>query len=648
MCGIIGIYHYNSKEPANRLALEKATTVLEHRGPDEFGYFFDNQNGLAFGHRRLSIIDLSTGKQPLYNEDGSIVLVCNGEIYNFPELYDKLTSFGHRFKTKSDNEAIIHLYETYGLDCVNHLNGMFAFALWDSNKKQLFLARDRMGVKPLYFALQNNSFYFASEIKGLLALPEIKRELNLDALNKYLTYENIPSPHSIIKNIYKLEAGQILTLHNGQIRTEKYWDLPLDEPKLNISEEEASEELERLFAKAVQRRLLSDVPVGVFLSGGIDSSLVAKFVSDIAPDKVKTFSIGFHEKSFDESKIAMRFAKEIGSEHNQNMFDSKECLKLIPNICNLVDEPLSDASILPTYFLSHFASRQVKVCLGGDGPDELLAGYQIFPVHKLIGLYDVLPRELKKLIMHTARNMPARETYLSVPFALKQFLRGAGISSEIRLFIWIGAYLENEKKLLLNKDIQSKIQTNTFDVIGNYLSNRFIPGETDRLLYLISKIYLSDDILVKVDRASMATGLEVRAPFLDYTIQEFAARLPYEYKLSRIITKYILKKMASKHLPRYITHKKKQGFAIPMTKWLKHELKDILLHYTSKEYIENQGIFQHDFISTLVQNHLSEKWDNKKLLWNLLVFQLWYDQYKPAIPNESSTTSGTSKILSAN
>lgn len=631
MCGIAGIYNYTSKTPVDRKVFEDATTVIHHRGPDEFGYFYDDMSGISLGSRRLSIIDLSTGKQPLYNEDNSIVLVGNGEIYNFPELFDKLISQGHKFKTRSDNEAIIHLYETYGLDCVKHLNGMFAFALWDKNKKLLFLARDRMGVKPLYYGLQNSSIYFASEIKALLSIPQIKRELNLDALNKYLSFENVPSPHSMIKNIFKLEAGHILIVQNGQIKKEQYWDLPLDLPKLKISEDEAVEELENLFRGAVKRRLLSDVPLGVFLSGGIDSSLVAKFMTDVSGEKIRTFSIGFHEKSFDESKIAMRFAKELGSEHNQFLFDSKECLKLIPNIANLVDEPMSDASILPTYFLSNFASKQLKVCLGGDGGDELFAGYQIFPVHKLIGLYDILPREFKKLLLSFANRMPPRETYLSFPFVLKQFLRGAGMSTDIRMFTWMGAYLDNEKRQLIKPDIYSNIQNNTYEDIRNYLSKKSISTDEDRMLYLISKIYLTDDILVKVDRASMATSLEVRAPFLDYTIQEFVAQLPYEFKLSRLTSKYLLKKMAKRHLPEYILKKRKQGFAIPVTKWLKHELKDTLLHYTSKNYIENQGLFQHDFIDKIVQNHLNEKWDNKKLLWNLLVFQLWYEKYKPTV-----------------
>lgn len=631
MCGIVGIYNYTDKEPVNKYVLENANMVIYHRGPDEFGFYVDDENGIGLGSRRLSIIDLATGKQPLYNEDNSISLICNGEIYNFPELYDKLISLGHKFKTRSDCESIIHLYETYGTKCVDHLNGMFAFALWDKNKKLLFLARDRMGVKPLYYALQNNSFYFASEIKALLSIPTIKRELDLQALNKYLTFENIPSPHSIIKNIFKLEAGYILTIQNSQIKKEQYWDLPLDLPKLKITEEDAISEIERLFSESVKRRLLSDVPLGVFLSGGIDSSLVAKFIADSSSEKIRTFSIGFHEKSFDESKIAMRFAKELGSEHNQFLFDSKECLKLIPNIANLVDEPLSDASILPTYFLSNFASKQVKVCLGGDGGDELFAGYQIFPVHKLIGLYDFLPREVKKLILSLAQKIPPRETYLSFPFALKQFLRGVGLSNEIRMFVWIGAYLDSEKKKLLNPEILSQIETNTFENITNYLSKKFVSTDVDRMLYLTSKLYLTDDILVKVDRASMATSLEVRAPFLDYTLQEFCAQLPYEFKLSRLVTKYILKKMAEKHIPSYIIWKKKQGFAIPVTKWLKHELKDILLTYTSKSYIENQGLFQYDFVEKLVQNHLTEKWDNKKLLWNLLVFQLWYEKYKPTL-----------------
>lgn len=631
MCGIVGIYNYTNKEPVNKQVLENANTVIYHRGPDEFGLYFDDENGIGLGSRRLSIIDLATGKQPLYNEDNLISLVCNGEIYNFPELYEKLISLGHKFKTRSDCEAIIHLYETYGTRCVDYLNGMFAFALWDKNKRLLFLARDRMGVKPLYYALQNNSFYFASEIKALLSIPSIKRGLDLHALNKYLTFENIPSPHSIIKNIYKLEAGHILIVQNGQIKKDRYWDLPLDLPKLKITEEEAISEIERLFAQAVKRRLLSDVPLGVFLSGGIDSSLVAKFMAESSSEKIRTFSIGFHEKSFDESRIAMRFAKELGSEHNQFLFDSKECLKLIPNIANLVDEPLSDASILPTYFLSNFASKQVKVCLGGDGGDEMFAGYQIFPVHKLIGLYDFLPREFKQFILSMAQKLPPRETYLSFPFALKQFLRGVGLSNEIRMFVWMGAYLDSEKRKLLNPDILSQIDTNTFESITNYLSKKFIETDVDRILYLTSKLYLTDDILVKVDRASMATSLEVRAPFLDYTLQEFCAQLPYEFKLSRLVTKYVLKKMAKKHIPDYIIWKKKQGFAIPVTKWLKHELKDILLTYTSKSYIENQGLFQYEFVEKLVQNHLTEKWDNKKLLWNLLVFQLWYEKYKPAI-----------------
>ena len=634
MCGIIGIYNYTSKEPVNKTVFEKAADAIYHRGPDEYGYFYDDKDGLSLGSRRLSIIDLSTGKQPLYNEDNSIALVGNGEIYNFPELYDRIIAAGHKPKTRSDNEAIIHLYEMYGTKCVEHLNGMFAFALWDSNKKLLFLARDRMGVKPLYYSLQNNSLCFSSELKGLLALPFIKRELNIDALGKYLSFENVPSPHSIIGGIYKLEAGHILTIHDGNIKKQQYWDLPLDAPKLKITEDEAINEIERLFRESVKRRLLSDVPLGVFLSGGIDSSLVAKFMADLSPEKIRTFSIGFHEKSFDESKIAMRFAKELNSEHNQFLFDSKECLKLIPNIANLVDEPMSDSSILPTYFLSNFASKQLKVCLGGDGGDELFAGYQIFPVHKVVGLYDLLPREMKRMILHFANKMPPRETYLSFPFALKQFLRGAGMSNEIRMFVWMGAYLDSEKRKLLTPEVYSNINSNSFEIISNYLGKKFVHTDVDRMLYLISKIYLTDDILVKVDRASMATSLEVRAPFLDYTLQEFVAKLPYEFKLSRLVSKYILKKMATRHIPSYIINKRKQGFAIPMTKWLKNELKDILLSYTSKSYIENQGIFQYDFVEKLVQNHLSEKWDNKKLLWNLLVFQMWYEKYKPTIGSQ--------------
>lgn len=643
MCGITGIYNFTSLEPVNKKVLETATSALLHRGPDEGGYFFDDKNGVGLGHRRLSIVDLTTGKQPLFNEDSSIALVGNGEIYNFPDLYESLIKQGHKFRTKSDNEAIIHLYETYGIDCVKHMNGMFAFALWDQNKKRLLLARDRMGVKPLYYALQNNSIYFSSELKGLLAIPELKKDLNLEALNKYLTFENVPSPHCMIKNIYKLEPGKVLTVENREVKISSYWDIGLDTPKLKITEEEALEELERLFGEAVKRRLMSDVPLGVFLSGGIDSSLVAKFMTYYSSDPIRTFSIGFEEKSFDESKIATRFAKEIGSNHNQFTFDSKECLKLIPNMADLVDEPMSDASILPTYFLSNFASKQLKVCLGGDGGDELFAGYQIFPVHRMIGLYNVLPREIKNLVLFGANGLPTRETYLSFPFALKQFLRGVGMSNEIRMFVWMGAHLDSEKEMLLNPDIHSHIKENTFADINNHLRNKFISTDEDRMLYLISKIYLSDDILFKVDRASMATSLEVRAPFLDYTIQDFAAQLPYDLKLNRLTSKYILKKMAEKHIPKWIIYKKKQGFAIPTTKWLKHELKDTLLHYTSKDYIDKQGLFQFDFIDRLVKNHLEEKWDNKKLLWNLLVFQLWYEKNKPSIG--SLSTANNQKAL---
>lgn len=629
MCGITGYFG-----EGNEGILRKMTCSLEHRGPDDQGLYIEGNLGL--GHRRLSIIDLKTGHQPVFNEDRTTVLIFNGEIYNFQELRKELINKGHKFYTQTDTETIVHLYEEKGESFLKELNGMFALALWDKKKSKLILARDRLGQKPLYYSLSGNSLIFGSELKSILEYSYIEKELDYESLAKYLIYEYVPAPHSILKNIYKLGPGEYLTYKDDKIEVRKYWDIEFNLKSESQDFKLTLKELDRKLEEAIKIRLVSDVPLGVFLSGGIDSSSIAYYAQKNSSQKIKTFSIGFTDKSFDESKYARQAAKFLGTEHYEQVLEPKDCLELIPQTADFLDEPLADASIIPTYLLSRFTREKVTVALSGDGGDELLMGYPTFQAHKLAGFYQKIPLFLRnKGINSFVNNLPASLNNISFDFKLKRFISGFAMPAgrqeyppEIRNQIWLGSFDPRQFKNLLAPQIYQEIQPNShFEDIDNYL--KIVKGEQleNRLIYLYLKNYLQDDILNKTDRASMANSLEVRAPFLDYNLVEFINSLPSNYKLRGWQTKYILKELMKDKLPKNIVCRSKKGFGMPVAKWIRNDLKEFVLELLEEKKIKNQGIFNYIYIKQLLQEHFSGRKDNRKLIWTLIVFQMWSEKW---------------------
>ena len=629
MCGICGIANYTETEAVEERLLIAMRDTLTHRGPDDSGLFIDGRVGL--GHRRLSIIDLSTGVQPIHNEDSSCWIVFNGEIYNYRALRKELEQAGHRFYTNTDTEILLHLYEQEGEKMLQKLNGMFAFCVWDRQQQTLFLARDRLGKKPLYYTLNSSAFLFGSELKALLRHPSVSREIDLFSLSKYLTYEYVPAPHTMIKHVQKLEPGHSLTyrVQSHDLTIKQYWDIPISEDAIAyLSEESYVEELLQLLRESVRDRLLSsDVPVGIFLSGGLDSSTVAALACEVS-QRVNTFTIGFDEPSFDESRYANQVADILGTDHHVDVLDIRKAHTLLPDIMNYLDEPIGDASIIPTYLLSRFTAQHVKVALGGDGGDELFAGYPTFQALRMIHYYNVFPPEIRNIFHRLAAKLPVSHTNVSFDFKIKQLLRGTGVSHEIMFFRWMGSFNEREKKALFHPDILSTIaHENPYDDLLDYVRKSNLYETFERVLYLMTKLYLQDDILVKVDRATMANSLEARAPFLDTRFVEFAAKLPTQYKLHRLTTKYLLKKAALKVLPKQIVHRKKKGFGIPVAKWICEDMKGMFLHYLSQDRLKRDGLFQYPFIEQLLYEHWARKKDNRKLLWTLLIFQMWKERW---------------------
>jgi asparagine synthase (glutamine-hydrolysing) len=627
MCGICGVIEYH--RPIDRDVLMRMNNAMWHRGPDDGNFYVEDANGrgasVGLGMRRLAIIDLSGGRQPMCNEDESIWIVFNGEIYNFLDLRPELEARGHVFRTNSDTEAIVHLYEDYGPDCVQHLNGMFAFAIWDSKKQTLFIARDRMGKKPMYYIDTGEQFLFASEVKVLLQHPNCPRELDAEALSKYLAYEYVPSPRCIFKGIYKLPAAHSLTWKDGRVSVRRYWDLSFSENNPIKSEDEYADELRARLKEAVRLRLISDVPLGVFLSGGIDSSSVVAMMSEIVPpSQIKTFSIGFEDKSFDESTYARTVANFYGTDHREQILKPQTMLDILPQVGSFMDEPFADASIIPTYLLSKFTREYVTVALGGDGGDELFAGYPTFVAHRMAQFYKVPRFVHERVIAPMAARLPVNTSNISFDFKVKQFLRGMTYRPEIRNQVWLGAFTPTEQRELLNG---AAVATDPYEDIDAAEQNCDSRDLLERMIYLYCKFYLQDDILVKVDRASMACSLEARAPMLDYTFVEFVNTIPVHLKLNGLKTKYILKKAMRDKLPPDIATRGKKGFGIPVAKWFKTDLKELVLDTFAESRIQQQGIFHAPTIARLLDEHFRGVKDNRKPLWTLFMFQMWHENY---------------------
>ena len=599
---------------------------MTHRGPDSEGLLVSN--GAALGMRRLAIIDLVTGEQPAFNEDKSVAVILNGEIYNYREIRRQLERRGHSFASQSDTEVLPHLYEEYADEMVQHLNGMFAFALWDSKRRRLLIARDRFGEKPLYWGVFDNTLLFASEPKVLLAHPSVKSSLNLQALRQYLSFDYVPAPLTIYQGINKLPAAHTLTLDNGKVEMHSYWCLSYKTSQPPPSEAEAAEHLLELLAESVRLRLVSDVPLGVLLSGGVDSSTVAALAVRASSEAVKTFSISFAEASFDESSYARAVAKFLGTDHHEERLSANLAANLVSEIGSWMDEPFSDPSLVPTYLLSRFTRKHVTVALGGDGGDELFAGYPMYRGHRWAANYAKIPNALRAGIIEPLVGMlPVKTRNLSFDYKATRFVTGAKYDPVARHHIWFGSFNPAEQKLLLTPEV---LHTTDADI---YREARTMVAECDstdlveQMQSLDTRLYLAEDILTKVDRASMAVSLEVRAPFLDPRVAEFAASLPASYKLRGRKTKYILKRAIKGHLPPFVTRRGKKGFGVPVAEWLKGKLRPLARDLLSPERVRKAGVFNAEYVTKLQDEHERGVANHRKLLWTLLMFELWHESF---------------------
>jgi len=625
MCGICGVA---GGEPAEgRELVGRMCAAMAHRGPDDDGSI--HREGVTFGIRRLSIIDVEGGHQPIRNEDSTIWVVQNGEIYNHLELRKVLVAAGHRFATQSDTEALVHGYEEWGEAIVERLNGMFAFAVLDLRRGRVLLARDRMGIKPLHYAVDGRRLVFASELKALLCDPRLRRELDPVAIDEYLALEYVPSPRSMVRGISKLPPAHTLEwwLGSGIHRLHRYWSPTLGEeeaPPRKPRLEELCEELRQVLRESVRKELISDVPLGVFLSGGIDSSAVTAMMSQLGGD-VKSFSVGFADRSFDESRYARKVANHLGTEHHELTLEPTMLLDLIPKLPVLLDEPLGDASIIPTYLLSAFTRGHVKVALGGDGGDELFAGYPTVQAHRLAGYYNRAPRLLRRgLIEPVVRRLPVSRDNLSFDFRAKRFVSGASYPLPERHQRWMGSFAAEERTALLSEEMR------------DHLSSAHMPADHDaarpreplnQVLLMDMRLYLENDILVKLDRASMMASLEGRVPLLNNDFVEYATRLPLDMKLRGLRSKFVFKRALRGLLPNSILNRPKKGFGIPVANWFRGPLKEQMLSVLSPERVARKGFFDPAAVGALVGDHLSGRRDNRKQLWTLFVFELWHDGY---------------------
>lgn len=624
MCGICGVTFFDKDRRVTEKEIQSMCDEMYHRGPDDEGWYI--KENTAIGIRRLSIIDLVTGHQPVSNEDGSVWVACNGEIYNHLELRQELEKKGHRFKTRTDTEAILHAYEEYGEDCPKKLNGMFGFVIYDHKNKSLFLSRDRLGIKPLYYYYDSKRFAFGSELKSILQIEEIPRNIDLMALDIFMTFEYIPSPYSIFQNISKLPPGHSLLLRDGKISIKKYWDLEFDEKQ--VEEKELCEQLVALLQDAVKIRLMSDVPVGAFLSGGIDSSSVVALMSRVMSQPVKTFSIGFKEASYNETNYAQAIAEIFNTEHHEFIIEPN-VLELTEKLIGHLDEPFGDFSIFPTYLVSEMARKYVTVTLSGDGGDELFAGYDSYIANKVARLYGRLPKFVRGSTVNSILSgISPTKKKKGLINRTKRFVEGLQLSEELQHIRWMIFLQENEKSRLYSEDYQNSLtSTNSYDFILNYFQSVKTSDEVNRQLYVDIKSYLVDDILVKVDRMSMANSLEARVPFLDHRLVEFTATIPSRFKLRGMKTKAILKKAMKNILPPEILNRGKEGFSIPIKNWLKDELRPLMMEVLDPQKIKREGFFSPAYVQQLMEEHLSGAENHSHRLWAMMVFGIWQDIY---------------------
>src|SRR3984893_2383736 len=632
MCGICGVAGDGAAGAAGGTDLvRRMCQAMVHRGPDDEGSL--HLDGVTLGMRRLSIIDVEGGHQPIHNEDSTVWVVQNGEIHNHMGLPEQLTAAGHSFSTQSDTEVLVHGYEQWGEGMLERLNGMFAFALLDRPRGRLLLARDRLGIKPLHYAIDGRRLVFASELKALLCDPALRKGIDPLALDQYLALEFVPSPGCIVRGISKLPPAHTLTwsLSDSSHSLRRYWSPDLgdggrESPARTLDEH--CDDLRAVLRESVRKELISDVPLGVFLSGGIDSSAVAAMMARLGGD-VKSFSVGFAERSFDEAPYAREVARHLGTEHREMNLEPAMLLDLIPRLPTLLDEPLGDASIIPTYLLSAFTRRHVKVALGGDGGDELFAGYPTMRAHRLAGYYRRTPRLLReRLVGPVVRRRPVSRANLSCDFRATRFVSGAHHPVVERHQRWMGSFAPEERSALLSGDMHGQLEANgRHDPTAEVLSESGLRHPLNQVLLMDMRLYLENDILVKLDRASMMASLEGRVPLLNNDFVEYATRLPLDLKLRGLRSKFLFKRALRGILPDSILRRPKKGFGIPVAHWFRGPLKEQLLSVLSPEGIARKGFFEPAAVAGLIDDHLKGRRDNRKQLWTLFVFDLWHDGY---------------------
>ncbi len=631
MCGIAGIWDFKSQNQNGRdinpKILEQMNQVQVHRGPDDGGYFFDA--GIALAHRRLSIIDISTGQQPLYSQDKSVVIVFNGEIYNFQEIRNRLIQKGHKFQTHSDTEVIVCAWQEWGKACVEQLRGMFAFAIWDTKKKCLFIARDRLGIKPLYYAwLNNGQFIFGSELKVLMAHPEFKKELDFYATEEYFALGYIPEPRTIYKNVFKLSPGYTLTLAPGDSKEQltQYWDIPF-KPLPVMSEQEVSEELIQRLKEAVDIRMISEVPLGAFLSGGVDSSAVVALMAELQNDPVNTCAIGFDVKAFNESQYAAQVAEQYHTNHHLDTVDAED-FSLIDKLANLYDEPYADSSAMPTYRVCQLARKRVTVALSGDGGDETFAGYRRYRWHmNEERLRSLFPSSIRPGLFGFLGSVYPKADWAPKIFRAKTTFQALARDPIEGYFHNFSILTDQLRQSIYSPRMQSELQGyNAIEVFRKHAQNSPTDDPLSLVQYLDMKTYLVGDILTKVDRASMAHSLEVRVPILDHKFIEWSSGLPSNIKLKGQEGKYIFKKSLQSHLSKDILYRKKMGFAVPLEKWFRGPLKQRVKDSLEGELMSDCGLFNSQTIHTIVDQHQSGLRDHSAAIWSLLMYEAFLRQ----------------------
>ena len=641
MCGFVGFKSIDSFQFLYE-DLPSAVSSLTHRGPDDSGLFFDENGGVGLGHRRLSIIDLTNaGHQPMGSEDGQVQIVYNGEIYNFKEIRSQLEGLGHRFFSSTDTEVVLKAYVEWGIDCLDHFVGMFAFAIWDCRKQQFFAARDRLGIKPFYYYFDGKTFVCASELKAIMAFRSFPRNIDSKALQLFFHYQYIPAPRTIFQNTYKLPPGHYCLFNGLDLNVRSYWEIPEGPVETNYvlaDETDALDELDLLLTRAVSDRLISDVPLGALLSGGIDSSIVVALMQKVSPAPVRTFSIGFDEEGFDEAPWASQVAGHLKTDHTELYVETKDALEVVSGLPEIYDEPFADSSAIPTCLVSRLARASVTVALSGDGGDEQFGGYtRYWGTRDMWERFQKAPYAVRRLTGSMLSAIPNRwvetaysRTYPIIP-QLFQVANFPDKWEKLTAAIGQDSLTDIYRAMICIWNKEDIFELTGKGVEGSIFEEAFLRSEgrpvLSRLMRVDQKTYLPDDMLTKVDRASMAVGFEVRVPLLDHRVIEYSSSLSEGLKYRNGAGKYILRRLLARYVPSELHERPKMGFGIPLGPWLRTDLKQLLLDYLSPMSLKKEGLFNEAKIETVIKEHMSGKANHQHRLWSLLMWEMWRERW---------------------